>query len=372
MAVARSSPSAGVRWLLLFVILVVQFALLEAGLRLYGSFEGTTTFQSLFTTHPQVGVVLRPGAQIRYTTVEFTTDIAINAQGVRDDAPLGPKLPGERRVLVLGDSLVLSVQVPLAQTFCMDLERRLNARVGSEERWRVINGGVQGYGPVQEWFYFDKIAAAFQPDIVLIVAFVGNDAIEAADMAPWLEHGRPLEDQQPTLNQMRRIVRSSVVLQYARMRWDQLRSRWATGTPERPLSSYLSDPPPVVGQGLEISRKAFGLIADRARGVGARTAIALMPARFQTDDADFGRLSEIVRQAGGELVRNSASERFRTTLAPLGLPMVDLQPALAAQHDRVGLFFQRNVHLTPRGHDVVAGALFEFLESSGLTKAAGR
>jgi hypothetical protein len=127
-----------------------------------------------------------------------------------------------------------------------------------------------------------------------------------------------------------------------------------------------------VGQGLDVSRRAFGLIADRARGIGSRTAIALMPARFQTDDPDYGRLAEIVKNAGGELVRNSASDRFRTALAPLAVPMIDLQPTLAAQPDRIGLFFQRNVHLTTRGHDVVAAALFEFLESNGLTRAAAR
>ncbi len=366
-----SAPSAARRWLVLILVLVVEFAALEAGLRVYGASEGTTTFQSLFTSDPHVGVRLRPGAHIRYTTVEFTTDIAVNAQGVRDDEPLGPKPPGERRIVVLGDSLVLSVQVELAETFCKNLERRLNAH-GGPDHWRVINGGVQGYGPVQEWFFFDKYGAAFQPDVVLIVAFVGNDAIEAADAASALEAGRPPEDQQPALNQMRRLVRSSIVMQYVRMRWDQLSGRFATGTPERPLISYLSDPPPILQQGLEVSRRAFQLIADRARGVGARTGIVLMPARFQTDDPDYGRLAEIVKSAGGTLVRNSASERFQSALAPIGAPMIDLQPILAAQPDRIGLFFQRNVHLTPRGHDVVAGALFDFLEANGLTGPVGR
>ena len=153
----------------------------------------------------------------------------------------------------------------------------------------------------------------------------------------------------------------------ARVRWDQLRARVATGTPERPLASYLTDPPPVVQAGLEASRAAFSRIAERARGLGARTGLVLVPARFQTNDVDFGHLDAAVRAAGGELDRQAASRRFREALAPMGLPMIDLQPVLFAQPDRSGLFFQRTVHLTPRGHDVVAAALFDFLQSTGLT-----
>jgi len=39
---------------------------------------------------------------------------------------------------------------------------------------------------------------------------------------------------------------------------------------------------------------------------------------------------------------------------------------LARQPDREGLFYQQTVHLTPRGHGVVADALFDFLQTSGL------
>ena len=35
-----------------------------------------------------------------------------------------------------------------------------------------------------------------------------------------------------------------------------------------------------------------------------------MPARFQVDDGDYGRLREVVAAAGGTLVRDAATERF--------------------------------------------------------------
>jgi len=74
----------------------------------------------------------------------------------------------------------------------------------------------------------------------------------------------------------------------------------------------------------------------------------------------------------GVLDRNAASHRFQEALSPLGVPMVDLQPVLFAQPDRAGTFFLRTVHLTPRGHEVVAHALFDFLQSSGLASSVPR
>ena len=231
---------------------------------------------------------------------------------------------------------------------------------------------MQGYGPVQEWLLFDKVAAAFDPDIVLVVPFVANDATDAADALASLEAGHVVKTTQPSVQWIRRIVQSSVVLQSVRARWDQLRSRVSMGTPERPLASYLTNPPPVVAQGLEVSRRAIGQIAQRASALGARTAIALMPARFQTNDPDFQRLDVTVRHAGGVLDRDSASHRFHDALEPLGLPMTDLQTVLARQPDREGLFYQQTVHLTPRGHRVVADALWDFLQTTGLLQERAR
>jgi len=363
-------PLISARAALIFVvILALEFAGLEAALRVYGGSEASPSFQSIVMQDSRIGHRLKPGAHIRYTTVEFSTDLGINTQGVRDDRDIGPKAPDERRVVVLGDSLVLSVQVPLDQTFCKRLEARLTA-ADPAHRWRVINAGVQGYGPVKDWLFYRYVAETFQADVVLVVAFVGNDAVEANDDEPSLEAGRvpPQVTTDAAVNSVRRITRASMVLQLVRLRADQLRSHFSGPGTERPLTTYLTDPPPEVTHGLEVTRKAFGLIASRAAELGARTGLVLMPARFQTDDADYGRLAEIVRQAGYELDRNSGTKRFRAALDPLGLPILDLLPALEAQPDRDELFFQRNIHLTPRGHVVVADAMFDFLKSSRLVE----
>jgi hypothetical protein len=77
-------------------------------------------------------------------------------------------------------------------------------------------------------------------------------------------------------------------------------------------------------------------------------------------------LNAAVTSAGGSLVRDAATERFDRALAPLGIPRLDVLPALRAALPGPDLFFQETVHLTPRGHAVVAAALDRFIEDHRL------
>jgi hypothetical protein len=136
--------------------------------------------------------------------------------------------------------------------------------------------------------------------------------------------------------------------------------------PEPPLQSYAARPASRIGDGLAIARAAIEDIRRTANAAGAATAVVLMPARFQVDDGDYGRLKDIVSVAGGTLVRDAATERFDQALAPLGIPRLDLLPALRAALPGPDLFYQETVHLTPRGHAVVAAALDRFIEDHRL------
>jgi lysophospholipase L1-like esterase len=356
------------RLALVAAIFAVQFAVFEAALRTWGSSEAAPAFQGLFEGDPVLGYRLKPGARVRFATDEFDTEIRVNSAGVRDDDEIGEKPLNEQRILILGDSLVLSVQVPFGQTFGELLERRLNSR-GSPLRFRVINGGVQGYGPVQELLLLRSLLPVVKPDLIIETLFVGNDIEDAFSAAPLLEpRQRPITEaaRAAVITRLRRLVRSSMVLQVLRLRVLAATQRFTrtAGPPEAPLQSYAAHPAPRIAHGLAVIHRVVQQMQQQGSAAGARTAVMLMPARFQVNDEDYGHLRDAVTQSGGTLVRDAAGERIDQALRDIPVPRFDALPALRAAG--ADAFFLHTVHLTPRGHEIVAEALDRFLRESRL------
>lgn len=360
--------SVGRRLLLAAAMIVLQFGLFEAALRYQGGSEASPTFQQLFMPDEAIGYRLRPGAAIRFATPEFTTDIAISAQGVRDELVPSPKPADERRIVVLGDSIVLAVQVEAHETFTARLQERLNRE--GRSRYRVVNAGVQGYGPPDELLFFRRVAAAFEPDVVIITIFVANDAIEALDrrwrLDPAKRTAPPLEE--VAEQRLRRLVRRSMVAQILRLRVRSAIERLDPGrpAPDRRILCYAEQPPAEIDEAFAAARDVVAQMDAEIRARGARTAIVLVPARFQLDPAELGRVQEMVAADGYTITADGASRRFRQALAPLGIPMLDLLPIFLAAPDPGAIFFESTVHLTPAGHRLTADAIARFLESEGL------
>ena len=374
------TPVKPSRLLLFAAIVLLQFFLFEAGLRIAGGSEAAPVFQQLFMSDPEVGYRLRPGAKAHFRTADFETYIVINSFGTRD-REIPPKPLGEHRIVVLGDSLVLSVQVQAGETFCSLLEKRLNEhRVAGEARYRVINAGVQGYGPVEELAFFEHVASRFQADVVLVGIYVGNDAMEANDSGAKILLAGAGGVTPATPNQLeavkrpsrwplwlRRLTRNSMVLQIVRMRATTLMERFGRARPiDRALTMYLPTLPPDMARGLDVSRECVRRIATLAAGQWAKTGIILLPARFQVADDDYGYLRAIVEDSGATLVRDAGTARFKEALGSLGLPLMDALPALRDSPRRAGIFFKTTAHLTVTGHDVLAAGLESFLRGSGL------
>ena len=161
-------------WLagLLLAVVGVLFALvaLEAGVRILHLVP-----DRFWEADPDLGVRLVAGSSGWWTQEdrEFVVPIRINSHGLRDVEHSWEKPAGTTRVLVLGDSFVEALHVPLEATAGRQLETRLNA--GRERRFEVISAGVSGYGTAAESIFFDKDLQRYQPDVVILAFYPGND-----------------------------------------------------------------------------------------------------------------------------------------------------------------------------------------------------
>jgi lysophospholipase L1-like esterase len=115
---------------------------------------------------------LRPGAEAE---LEETAGIhyRVNADGFRGPQHAQARADGVFRVAVLGDSLTFGFGVEEAEVYTAQLEAELG-RLLAPRKVEVLNFGVGGYNPYNEVALFEGIAAAWQPDLVLI-QFCIND-----------------------------------------------------------------------------------------------------------------------------------------------------------------------------------------------------
>ena len=296
------------------------------------------------------------------------------------DRDIGPKAPGERRVVVLGDSLVMSVQVPVEDTFVARLERRLNASAVPPATFRVINAGVQGYGPVEEYLFHREVTAALRPDIVVLALYPGNDAVEAGATAYKLRGPGPSRSADADLSAWqrftqwrRRMIRKSIVLQVARLRVTTVLDRFGW-RPEidAPLRTYLPDAPPEIDKGLEVTKDVVSRLDALTRQEGSRLVVVLLPARFQVDDGDYGRLKAIVARPGRRSIGIGATERFKAALTGLNVPVFDALPPLREAARQAEVYMQSTAHFTAAGHEALAGILEQYLRAGCARRRAGR
>lgn len=98
-----------------------------------------------------------------------------NSQGHRDDEVSLDKPDDVFRILVLGDSFTVGANVRQDEAYPQVLERLLNEN-SHDLRYEVVNTAVGGWEPFQYAQYYEHYARQFQPDLILIGFFVGNDA----------------------------------------------------------------------------------------------------------------------------------------------------------------------------------------------------
>ncbi|MGL5034785.1 MAG: SGNH/GDSL hydrolase family protein, partial [Microcystaceae cyanobacterium] len=146
--------------------------IMEMGLRIMG-----ISYPSFYQVDRDRGHALIPNYSAQWTH-EGNGYVAINKDGLRDHDHELTKSPETYRIAVIGDSFSEAIQVNAEDTFWAAIERDLaKCPRFQNKKVEVINFGVGDYGTAQELMTIKNQVWKYQPDLVLLAIFTGNDLV---------------------------------------------------------------------------------------------------------------------------------------------------------------------------------------------------
>ncbi|MCB1153663.1 hypothetical protein KDL45_08425 [bacterium] len=289
-----------------------------------------------------------------------------NVWGFHDVEPTKTDEDGTR-VMILGDSFVEGIAVPVSATVGRRLEHYLDARTPS----RVYALGRPGAGPAAELDMLDAHIADVRPEAVVVYFLPANDVMnnsallemKASKPRYFLSYGK-LERMppQPPPPKMRSRLR---VVDYLRDRWERraaekMRVEAGQGVPLdfRVYQQPLTD---VWTEAWVVTELLVTEMRDRARRMGARFGIVVIPDRHELNDR-FAQVLAAEYPAAAHLKWETRTPaRHIAGFAKLeNIPLLDLYSTFkAADADTV---FLPDGHWSAAGPDLAARASAEFVE----------
>ncbi len=125
--------------------------------------------------------------------IENVTFNRFNSRGYHDREHNKAKKQGTFRIAVVGDSFVQSSEVTLSDHFVPLMGKEINTRLSSAKQTvEVINFGISGYSTSQELILLKTEIREYQPDMVLLMVYPGNDIIDNSyELSTTLREMRP-------------------------------------------------------------------------------------------------------------------------------------------------------------------------------------
>jgi lysophospholipase L1-like esterase len=344
---------------------------------------------------PVLGWCKTPGASVVYDRREYHVEFRVNSRGLRGPARPYEKPPGVARVLALGDSFVEAFMVDEAQTVTSRLEADLRERGCAAE---VLNAGTVGYSTDQEYLFYRDEGHRYAPDVVVV--FLYHNDIPYLVLEDYLGYPKPRLDfsTQPPKVANEPVPRyepraappadaataaadeaPSYLVEFVKDRIERSSARTYNRLARLGLWEPLRKLPmndelrlfrvPELGHLRPAWSALTWTLQTLARDVsssGGRLAVAYVPSRMEVTPRVW-ELTQARYDVDETYDRAALASRVRYITGRLGVPMLDLTPALAGADSRARpAYFQTDSHWNARGQEVAARALSDFLAGSGL------
>lgn len=321
----------------------------------------------------------------RLWTEEGRGLIEINDLGQRDKERTFSKSKGIYRIVVYGDSMTEAVQVDLEQTFTSLLEQSLTQKGYHVE---VLNLGVNGYSPIQELLLLKREGKKYEADLVVLATYLDNDVSGSHPALNVSQGGVPFyskdgESGSFNFTQTRDSYEDYhreplyTIRRYSRIyrwlsawRWQLKASEHRTSSAEIPKRYFLygQSPSQEWMDAWMLYERALDDFASETARQGAGLVVLSVPAPWVSSpqawnlilDANPTMKNKVWNLTGPEQrLENFAKNRGMHLLAPHGI----FGEAWSSEEP---LYWRHLGHMTPRGHQVMARVLEEYLTSEQL------
>ena len=292
---------------------------------------------------------------------------------------------GSARILVLGDSFLARWNTD------PHLKQELEA-YASERKIRLVNAAGYGLGPADYRARMQKLAAEFEPDLVLIFYFVGNDLTDVQYRVRSFQPARPPGAKPLTIDPSCQIASSSKRRPGGKFDWDAMlrhgidptlvemarRVAYAQNPPDERINPWLltlamSAPRFLLDNILmdsecnaaawRMSAAILSEIFAIARGVGAEVQVVAIPSTVQIDRSHFDVYRRSTLQVDDRLLESTRPQQLLGELcARHDVPFLDLLPYFERHPDPASLYWRFDPHFSAAGHRLA----FEILRKQVL------
>lgn len=359
---------------LVSISVAMAMAACELGLRIAGFRQPAIlpdAARQTYSTAPHAEFTYRgylPG-----TFEDFENVVRLNQRGFHDlDYETNRPAPGTYRAMVLGDSYVAALSVPLEKTFHKRIEQRLRAedplKCGSYE---VMAFGQGRVAQRVELNWLQELGPQYRPDVVLLVFFCGNDIMEnsartLANATAFADHyiSEVLPRKQALFNRLllfphsrvNGILAEALTSFYAKNLYRFLPAMKKEDLISPELGVYRS---PLAPEWIDAFSKTDALL--QALHVECqRQGVDLMIACLEGPQAIGDTSENRLRERDRSLDLDQPARWLAGWCDTNHVPMCDLEPSLVKAGQRK-LFWRHDGHLNVYGNEVISDPLYHFM-----------
>ncbi len=342
----------GINLLLLLGTIIFIFILLEMGLRLF--FPQTL---SIAQFDQNCGLEMKPNQEIMFYNElfirEFGHTVRTNSEGLREDQDYSPEKGDKYRIISIGDSFTFGNGVEVNGTFSKLLEAQLKKDNNNIE---VINFGVSGIDLSEYYQRLEHKGPEYQPDLVLINIFVGNDfntEVKTEDYVPEIPAQWPY-----WLASKSHAFKFSYVLTtkyFGKVIYNALLGK------EKEALPYIYSGNEPYQNNLNSFLKAVPEFNKLAKNNNSGIIYVIIPTREQVDDTLWQKfLSQHgdAEKAQRFLIQEDLKRIFKET----GSEYIDLTPYLVQLNQNNSFYYNIDGHFNKEGHRLASLVLYQRLK----------